>query len=98
MEPLCIEQQGMQGNVATCCSLPFPGEFGNVRMRPAGMIGEVYRKAGRRSGVGAAWLIGLCLAGLARSAFCGEWASEVRSFVEKHCYECHDADSAKGDL
>lgn len=32
-----------------------------------------------------------------QAAFC-ERPAELSSFLENHCYECHDADSAKGDL
>ncbi len=31
-------------------------------------------------------------------AFSGEWPGELKSFLKTNCYECHDADSTKGDL
>lgn len=35
---------------------------------------------------------------MVRTACCGASPAELRPFIEKHCYECHDADSKKGDL
>lgn len=35
---------------------------------------------------------------LTRAASGAEWTPQLRSFLAKYCFECHDTDSAKGDL
>ncbi len=41
--------------------------------------------------------LGVCQL-LTSTASCGEWPAGLKSFLEKNCYECHDQESAKGDL
>jgi hypothetical protein len=42
------------------------------------------------------WIFVLILCGFARCAAADE--AQMRSFIQKHCVECHDADMRKGDL
>ena len=63
------------------------------------MIWQMDFIARRFPGVRLTLSLCLCLSHfLPQTASCGEWPAGLRSFLEKNCYECHDADSAKGDL